>query len=319
MALVKLLQPYRSSLSIRGLPLGYTMARRAWIQFIVAWQLCIAAWANDQSDPGKTVRGADGSIDARAKVATVLGRDILRREIDPPESWYEERAKYLAKNGHTKGFDSEESYRRAKMSQLISMPLIEEFGGKKEFEPTPDELREFTRSYRESRRSRAQKDEKRLAELKSEVEKLENQRQPSDGKAAGEIQTQLDKLRKEIQTMESLREANRKMDDEKQETFFVKWYVGNWKKQQWFYRHYGGRVIWQQVGPEALDGMRDFLKEQESKGRFAIYDSNLKALFWKYYSEDTSHTFLSNPDKIFAHPAALLDLPSEDEAKPNAK
>lgn len=282
------------------------------IEFAIACQLIAASWASGQSEEGKSVPAGKAVADPNDKVATVLGRDIFRREIDPPESWYEQRAKYLAKNGHTKGFESEEGYRRAKLWKLIWGPLVERFGGKQDAEPTDEELQEFTKRYRQSREYRAEKNQKRLEQLKSEVETREkllaSNPQPPMAK---DIEKQLDKLQKEIKTIETTMENDRKSGDETQETFLVRWYVGNWKGQQWYYRRYGGRVIYQQLGPEALDGMRDFLKEQESKDRFAIYDDKCKSLLWDYFTNDKSHVFAPNPEQIFEHPWALLDLPPE--------
>ena len=59
------------------------------------------------------------------------------------------------------------------------------------------------------------------------------------------------------------------------------------------FRQYGGRVIFQQAGPEPLDAYRDFLKEHERRGSFHILDEKLAPTFWDYFVNDDMHIFLS--------------------------
>ena len=92
---------------------------------------------------------------------------------------------------------------------------------------------------------------------------------------------------------------------------FAQWWVSQWKLQQSLYRNYGGRVIYQQVGPEAIDAMRDFLEEAESKGRFAIYDEQLRSHFWSPYKRETPGVFVPDPKKVFEHSWSAFE-PTEE-------
>jgi hypothetical protein len=68
-------------------------------------------------------------------------------------------------------------------------------------------------------------------------------------------------------------------------------FIRQWKLNQALYRDYGGRIIFQQGGPEPLDAYRRFLEEQQKQGAFAIADKALEAPFWRYYTNDAIHSF----------------------------
>lgn len=78
---------------------------------------------------------------------------------------------------------------------------------------------------------------------------------------------------------------------------FVVWYFSRLKFQQYLYRHYGGgRVLWQQAGPEAFDAMHRWLNAREKAGDFQITDPALRAKFYEYWKNTKMHgAFLSKP------------------------
>jgi hypothetical protein len=57
------------------------------------------------------------------------------------------------------------------------------------------------------------------------------------------------------------------------------------------YRTYGGRVIFQEAGPEPFDAMTKVLRDHEKRGTFAIYDQELQRKFWAYFTT-MGHTFM---------------------------
>jgi hypothetical protein len=73
-------------------------------------------------------------------------------------------------------------------------------------------------------------------------------------------------------------------------------FIRTWKVNRALHQLYGGRVIFQQAGPEPLDAYRDFLREEEAKGSFKITDAEAKKVFWKYFTDDSMHTFLDAKD-----------------------
>ncbi len=68
-------------------------------------------------------------------------------------------------------------------------------------------------------------------------------------------------------------------------------FILQWKINQALYRQYGGRVIFQQGGPEPLDAYRQFLEEAQKRGDFRILDASLEPGFWRYYKTDSIHSF----------------------------
>jgi len=68
-------------------------------------------------------------------------------------------------------------------------------------------------------------------------------------------------------------------------------FVRQWKINRALFRQYGGRVVFQQGGPEPLDAYRLFLEEHQRRGDFEIVDKGLEAEFWHYYRTDSIHSF----------------------------
>lgn len=68
-------------------------------------------------------------------------------------------------------------------------------------------------------------------------------------------------------------------------------FIRQWKINRALYKQYGGRVIFQQGGPEPLDAYRLFLQGQQEKGAFTILDEAFKQKFWDYYLTDSKHSF----------------------------
>ena len=91
-------------------------------------------------------------------------------------------------------------------------------------------------------------------------------------------------------------------------------FVKSWKINKALYEKYGGRVIFQQAGPEPLDAYRDFLKEQEKKGAFQIRDKQYEPEFWRYFTNDAMHTFYDKDDgtKFINTPWWLMDESLEE-------
>ena len=58
------------------------------------------------------------------------------------------------------------------------------------------------------------------------------------------------------------------------------------------YDQYGGRIIYQQLGPEPLDAYRRFLEQRQTEGAFTIKDPALAKRFWHYFSDESIHDFM---------------------------
>ena len=68
-------------------------------------------------------------------------------------------------------------------------------------------------------------------------------------------------------------------------------FIRQWKINRALYQQYGGRIIFQQGGPEPLDAYRRFLEERQAQGEFEILNKDLEPPFWHYYRTDAIHSF----------------------------
>jgi len=67
--------------------------------------------------------------------------------------------------------------------------------------------------------------------------------------------------------------------------------VRQWKLNRALYRQYGGRIIFQQFGPEPLDAYRKYLEERQTAGDFTIHQKAFEEEFWRYFTDDSIHDF----------------------------
>lgn len=66
-----------------------------------------------------------------------------------------------------------------------------------------------------------------------------------------------------------------------------------WKVNAALHEEYGGRIIYQQLGPEPIDAYVDLLRAQEDSGEFALLQNDMTAPFWDYFTDDNRHDFLA--------------------------
>jgi hypothetical protein len=110
------------------------------------------------------------------------------------------------------------------------------------------------------------------------------------GETMGELQMTGETMG-ELQMTGEMEEQLRLIKRENAEVF-----VHNWKVNKALFAKYGGRVRFQQMGPEPLDAYRDFLKEQEKKGAFQILDEKYKNGFWRYFTVGATQVFYDKDD-----------------------
>lgn len=72
--------------------------------------------------------------------------------------------------------------------------------------------------------------------------------------------------------------------------------IKSWKVNQRLYEQYGGRVVFQQAGPEPLDAYRSFLEQHREAGSFSFSGPEVESSFWNYFTNDTLHMFFE-PDQ----------------------
>ena len=95
--------------------------------------------------------------------------------------------------------------------------------------------------------------------------------------------------------------AEERAEVDRMRTTMAESVIRNWKVNAALHQQYGGRVIYQQLGPEPLDAYLALLRDAHAANRFAINQPELEQAFWSFFTDDQRHSFVS-PD-------------SEDEAR----
>ena len=70
--------------------------------------------------------------------------------------------------------------------------------------------------------------------------------------------------------------------------------ISQWRLNRALYQQYGGRVIYQQLGPEPLDAYRQYLEERLANGDFTIHEKVFEKGFWHYFNDDYTDKSLLN-------------------------
>jgi len=190
------------------------------------------------------------------------------------------------------------------LTGIIFGQLLEAYAKEKKIEASEEEIKAFiakTEEMEKEDRDKFEKDRKRL------VEELKSDKLAADKRKEKEEELAMKE--------EFLKGTNLSPEDAKQvakETReMASEYVRSWKINRELFKQYGGRAIFQQAGPEPLDAYRDFLREQEKKGAFFIKDEDAKKEFWKYFTDESIHTFYNAADskKAIETPWWLMDKP----------
>ncbi len=68
--------------------------------------------------------------------------------------------------------------------------------------------------------------------------------------------------------------------------------IRQWKINGSLYKAYGGRIIYQQLGPEPLDAYYAYLQERQKAGDFSITNTAMEEQFWSYFTSEDKHEFM---------------------------
>lgn len=102
----------------------------------------------------------------------------------------------------------------------------------------------------------------------------------------------------ELKLYESLRKSERQRAESKESSRNVsRQMLSYWMTNRALYRQYGGRVIFQQAGPEPIDAYAMLIEERQTAGTIKIMDKSLLPGFWKYIKDEKMHSFLDNDEE----------------------
>ncbi|MBI5195495.1 MAG: hypothetical protein HZA10_04140 [Nitrospirae bacterium] len=198
-----------------------------------------------------------------------------------------------------------------KLNGLIFGALLEKYAKGNKIEPTEAELDVFmqrTDELEKRNQAKFEKDRKKAAEeLKSGALTEKEQKEKT---------AYLQNLESILKTTKEMAERGKGMEEQMKaiKRNMARHFVKTWKINKSLYEKYGGRIIFQQAGVEPLDAYRKFLKEQEKKGNFKILNKEYEPSFWRYFTNDAMHTFISKDDgaKLMGTPWWLMEKPIDE-------
>lgn len=185
------------------------------------------------------------------------------------------------------------SDQKPRLNGLIGRALFEKYAKDHKIEPTDDEIGAFVAKSEEM-------ETRHTAEWVKESEALRQEllsaSMSDDGRKTKEsklrlLENILQRNREDSERMKGKEDVVR-ASRRKTAVRFIR----AWKINRSLYATYGGRVVFQQAGVEPVDACREFLKEQERNGAFKIMDKESDRAFWRYYTDDSMHTFYSKED-----------------------
>ncbi|WP_416308429.1 hypothetical protein [Neptunicella sp. SCSIO 80796] len=186
-------------------------------------------------------------------------------------------------------FSSQDTERWNLMGRVMTVfgaPVMERFVQLHKIDATEDEINKFNRNSRKFAKQHLREAEQRLVELQSQLAAPELLAE-SKAKLIEEQKVQK-RLRASLHRQLAL-EANSEMARE---------FILAWKTEQQMQRIYGGRVIFQQFGPEALDARRQLFEQAEKNGDIRFDNAGVRYLF--YYYANMQHAVID--EKALEHP-----------------
>ncbi len=253
--------------------------------------------APNQTQPPPSASNPTSKGDTSKVVAMVLGKEILFSQIEPDQRLIETSKQQMSAEQLT---EAVREYQREQITTLVFGPLLEKYTSDHNIAPTQEEIDGFIKAMHEGRQNQIKQwkaqEEELLKELNSGSLAEEKKKETSQ---------KLEMIRgfiSEYEHIDATGQTNEQIPIG--EADIAKQFVRAWKINKSLYEQYGGRVIFQQAGPEPIDAYRTFLEEKEKGGAYKIYDPQLKEVFWEYFVNDQMHTFYSKEDggKFFDKP-----------------
>lgn len=234
--------------------------------------------------------GVNNDLPEDALIARVLDQKIYLKDINPPQEQMEKYAKDTTPEQAERWLSQ---YRRSNLSHYF-WPLFEKYAQEKKIIVSETDIEQFNERMRQNMMLQAEKAQKKADSLQKEL-----QADNLDDKKRSELTGRL-ALYSNIVTRMAESEGLFKSHNSAAEKMILIWKIYNR-----LYEQYGGRVIFQQAGPEPLDAYRSFLEDAQRKGDFEFFNKEAEDLFWEYYRNEKMHTFISDAAKA----KAMMETP----------
>lgn len=224
----------------------------------------------------------------RERIGEVLGKPVYRDEIDE-KSFGEDGTELL----------------QEELARLFCAPPLQKYLAKHklEFEPTPAEMKAQAAHSREGGKVLKKRSVDRLKTIETKL-------------AAETI------AERRLELIES-RDSTKQMIDLLEQAApeeILRYSIMQLKVQRHLHGRFGGRVLFQQFGPESVDAHRKLVEELEKNGDFKVTDKALRAALYKQWDVDEgSRDLTDDKDEIrkMLYPEWLPSEPVKTAAKPD--
>jgi hypothetical protein len=171
------------------------------------------------------------------------------------------------------------------LQYLIVQRLLDRYVKEQRITVSPDEIASYLAGKQRFMAEDRQRREARRLELRAQL-----QADTAGSKARNALASELGVLDSlaEMENQESAADTSEVRIYAEQ---VARSFILRYKINRRLYLQYGGRIVFQQVGPEPLDAYRAFLEEQAGKGHFKIFEPELEREFWLYFLTDELHDF----------------------------
>lgn len=206
-------------------------------------------------------------------VAVVLSQPIQEAEIEPAPA---EAARQKAALDAEAFARWQLQARAKKLAGLVQVRLLDAYAKQHRLEPTEAELKPL------------------LASMEATSRRTEDAMNKTGERRTAEIRTKLaapdlapaerERLQADLAKWESF---SSRPGREQEDRAFMSNVAQYWKVQRSLYKRYGGRVLVSAFGAQAIDGQQKYLREEEKRGSFEIFDPGLRAAFWATSADET--------------------------------
>lgn len=169
--------------------------------------------------------------------------------------------------------DKERWEQMTRVAKAFATPVIERFIKEQKIAATDREVVAFKAAWRKRRLQQTQKDQERLTTIAKQL----GEKSMSEQERA--------KLEKQKATVERILAHSLKAGSDDVPDDFARTVIVNWKLERELHREFGGRVIFQQAGVEALDGRRALYEKAEKNGELTFDDQGVRRMLYYYYTD----------------------------------
>ncbi|WP_338864563.1 hypothetical protein [Myxococcus stipitatus] len=201
-------------------------------------------------------------------VAVILGREISRAALLPSDSERQAKRAALSPEDYARWESLSEVQ---KLQGLLLRPLLRAYAQRKGLVPSKQDLEALGPSLSMSAQDRFAK-----VKVERELLRVELQRVDLPPEKRKALQSSLESVEKAIQ-----KQSEETVHEKDAVSTVAHGVVLSWMVQRALHREFGGDIIFQQAGPEAVGAYPGFLEQRQKAGDFKLLDEDLGRRFWE--------------------------------------